>query len=80
MRRKKTAAFYDSQKRLATEHAVFDDVGHGEPVREAGKRAGHADVELHAAAAWRQLSRQRTIQPSARCLRRRRSWSRRSTR
>ena len=32
---KKTAAFYDSQKRLATEHAVFDDAGRGEPVREA---------------------------------------------
>jgi hypothetical protein len=32
---KKTAAFYDSQKRLATEHAVFDDVGRGEPVRNA---------------------------------------------
>jgi hypothetical protein len=30
---KKTAAVYDSQKRLATEHAVFDDVGHGDPVR-----------------------------------------------
>lgn len=37
---KKTAAFYDSQKRLATEHAVFDDVGHGDPVREAGNRQG----------------------------------------
>lgn len=37
---KKTAAFYDSQKRLATEHAVFDDVGHGEPVREAGNGQG----------------------------------------
>ena len=37
---KKTAAFYDSQKRLATEHAVFDDTGHGEPVREAGNREG----------------------------------------
>lgn len=37
---KKTAAFYDSQKRLATEHAVFDDVGHGEPVREAGDGQG----------------------------------------
>lgn len=31
---KKTAAFYDSQKRLATEHAVFDDTGHHDPVRE----------------------------------------------
>ncbi len=30
---RKTAAFYESQKRLATEHAVFEDTGHGEPVR-----------------------------------------------
>lgn len=32
---KKTASFYDSQKRLATEHAVFVDVDGGQPVREA---------------------------------------------
>lgn len=32
---RKTAAFYDSQKRLATEHASFDDIGHGDPVRSA---------------------------------------------
>jgi len=37
---KKTAAFYDSQKRLATEHAVFNDIGRGEPVREAGNGQG----------------------------------------
>jgi hypothetical protein len=37
---KKTAAFYDSQKRLATEHAVFNDTGKGEPVREAGNGQG----------------------------------------
>jgi hypothetical protein len=37
---KKTAAFYDSQKRLATEHAVFNDVGGGDPVREAGNGEG----------------------------------------
>ena len=37
---KKTAAFYDAQKRLATEHAVFDDVGRGEPVRDAGNGQG----------------------------------------
>lgn len=37
---KKTAAFYDSQKRLATEHAVFNDSGAGEPVREAGNGQG----------------------------------------
>lgn len=37
---RKTAAFYDSQKRLATEHAVFNDVGRGEPVRDAGSGSG----------------------------------------
>jgi hypothetical protein len=37
---KKTAAFYDSQKRLATEHAVFNDVGRGEAVRAAGNGQG----------------------------------------
>jgi hypothetical protein len=37
---KKTAAFYDSQKRLATEHAVFNDVGTGAPVREPGNGQG----------------------------------------
>jgi len=37
---KKTAAFYDSQKRLATEHAVFNDVGKGDPVRVAGNGQG----------------------------------------
>lgn len=37
---KKTAAFYDSQKRLATEHAVFNDVGAGEPTREAANGQG----------------------------------------
>jgi hypothetical protein len=37
---KKTAAFYDAEKRLATEHAVFNDTGHGEPVREAGNGQG----------------------------------------
>jgi hypothetical protein len=37
---KKTAAFYDAEKRLATEHAVFNDTGHGESVREAGNSQG----------------------------------------
>lgn len=36
----KTAAFYDAEKRLATEHAVFNDVGRGEPVREPGNGQG----------------------------------------
>jgi hypothetical protein len=33
---KKTAAFYTTQKRLATEHAEFEDTGKGEPVRAIG--------------------------------------------
>jgi len=38
---RKTAEFYDSQKRLATEHAVFNDTGSGEPVRDAGNGEGN---------------------------------------
>jgi len=30
---RKTVAFYESQKRLATEHPQFEDTGKGEPVR-----------------------------------------------
>jgi hypothetical protein len=30
---RKTAEFYSTQKRLATEHAVFEDTGHGEAVK-----------------------------------------------
>jgi hypothetical protein len=37
---RKTAEFYESQKRLATEHAVFDDTGSGSPVRSAGDGQG----------------------------------------
>jgi DNA-binding transcriptional MerR regulator len=37
---RKTAAFYEAQKRLATEHAVFNDTGRGEPVRAAGDGQG----------------------------------------
>jgi hypothetical protein len=32
---KKTGDFYDSEKQLATEHAVFEDTGKGDAVREA---------------------------------------------
>ena len=37
---RKTAEFYDSQKRLATEHPVFEDAGKGEPVRESSTASG----------------------------------------
>jgi hypothetical protein len=36
----KTAGFYDSQKRLATEHAVFEDTGKSEPARAASTETG----------------------------------------
>jgi hypothetical protein len=42
---RKTAAFYESQKRLATEHAVFQDTGHGEAVR-AGAAQGREGALL----------------------------------
>ena len=37
---RKTAEFYTSQKRLATEHAVFEDTGKGEAVRMPSTDAG----------------------------------------
>src|SRR5271169_1273501 len=37
---RKTAAFYESQKRLATEHAVFEDTGKKEGVRAASAESG----------------------------------------
>lgn len=37
---RKTATFYDSQKRLATEHAVFEDTGKGEAVRASAPDGG----------------------------------------
>lgn len=36
----KTAAFYATQKRLATEHAIFEDAGRALPVREASTEEG----------------------------------------
>jgi hypothetical protein len=37
---RKTAAFYESQKRLATEHAGFEDTGHGDAVRVPSEKEG----------------------------------------
>jgi len=37
---RKTAEFYTSQKRLATEHPVFEDTGKGEPVRAPSSETG----------------------------------------
>lgn len=40
----KTAEFYTSQQRLATEHAVFEDTGKGDPVRTASTDNGEGRV------------------------------------
>lgn len=37
---RKTSSFYESQKRLATEHAVFEDTGREEAVRAPSKNEG----------------------------------------
>jgi hypothetical protein len=37
---RKTATFYEEQKRLATEHSVFEDTGKGMPTREASAETG----------------------------------------
>jgi hypothetical protein len=41
---RKTAAFYESQKRLATEHAVFEDTGKKEAVRVASTESGEGQL------------------------------------
>jgi hypothetical protein len=43
---KKTADFYTSQKRLATEHPVFEDVGSGEAVRAEASEKGRLLASL----------------------------------
>jgi len=37
---RKTIAFYEDQKRIATEHAVFEDTGKSQPVRAASTESG----------------------------------------
>jgi hypothetical protein len=41
---KKTAGFYDSQKRLATEHAVLEDTGKGDAVRAPSPENGEGQL------------------------------------
>jgi hypothetical protein len=41
---RKTAAFYESQKRLATEHAVFEDTGKKEAVRAGTAENGEGSL------------------------------------
>ena len=46
---RKTAAFYESQKRLATEHPVFEDTGKGEPSVMLRRARGYS-LKLYRAA------------------------------
>ncbi len=76
---RKAAAFYDSQKRLATEHAVFNDTA------RAMRSAKQATVKATCWPALRCFAREQRrrrpmTQPNARCSTRRMSSSRRSTR
>jgi hypothetical protein len=41
---RKTAAFYETQKRLATEHAVFEDAGRGEPVKPGARQGSEGTL------------------------------------
>src|SRR5579864_1747893 len=41
---RKTAAFYESEKRLATEHPVFEDTGKKEAVRAASTESGEGQL------------------------------------
>jgi len=65
---RKTADFYESQKRLATEHAVLEDTGKGEGERVplGRERRRQAGRRLSGGAVWRQ--RRRRARPAKRPL------------
>ena len=78
---RKTAEFYASQKRLATEHAVFEDTGKGERgARAVGRRRrGAAAGQPDAGPLRRRAEGRARSRPSATCSPRRKSWNGRST-
>ena len=78
---RKTAAFYESQKRLATEHAVIRR--HRQEGSRArglgGKRRRAAGRRISFCCAWARRKKPRTIRPSARCSTKRKNSNARST-
>ncbi len=77
----KTAQFYETQKRLATEHPVLEDTGKGEGARKPSPENGEGLLASHftllrfgAAQIGRQRRRKRR-----RCSKSTRSWNSRST-
>jgi hypothetical protein len=74
---RKTGEFYESQKRLATEHAVFEDTGKGEAVRATSKTEGSLLSSLIVLRIG-PAKKLQMIQPGMRCLQGKKTWSRRS--
>ena len=70
---RKTTEFFDTQKRLATEHAVLEDTGKGEGERDpkAENGAGQAGRRVPAGAPRRERRRGARSRTSARCSTRR---------
>ena len=64
----KTAAFYESQKRLATEHAVFADTGTGAAVRVASAASGAGRMLSGLTLVWLGAERTATADPAKRSL------------
>jgi hypothetical protein len=65
---RKTADFYTSQKRLATEHAVFEDTGKGEPVRAPATEGGEGLLLASMAVVRMGAAQQATNDPAKRAL------------
>ncbi len=65
---RKTADFYTSQKRLATEHAVFEDTGKGEPARAPATEGGEGLLLASMAVVRMGAAQQATNDPAKRAL------------
>jgi hypothetical protein len=65
---RKTADFYTSQKRLATEHAVFEDTGKGEPARAPSTESGEGSLLASMAVVRMGAAQQATNDPARRAL------------
>jgi hypothetical protein len=65
---RKTVDFYTSQKRLATEHAVFEDTGKGEPARAASTGSGEGLLLANMAILRMGAAQQATNDPARRAL------------
>ena len=77
---RKTAEFYESQKRLATEHPQFEDTGKAEPVRAASTESGEG-LLLSSFTLVRSGAAQKAADDPAKreLLAKRKSWSEPST-